>query len=141
MRNGNDEIFKALADGHRRRIVAALCAEPMVAGDLGRLVGLAPNAVSFHLKWLRSAGLVDVRREGRYLRYSVNGSVLADWRVHVEGLFGKEATAKAAGAGSRGSSASASGRKRSAGRTRKATRPPAPPVIVESDDKLPTELL
>ncbi len=82
-----DRVFKALADESRRNILSALCREPMVAGELGRLVGLAPNAVSFHLKELKSADLVSIRREGRYLRYQINAVVLADWLMHVREVF------------------------------------------------------
>ena len=93
-----DDMFKALADGHRRQIVAALRRGPKVAGELARLVGLAPNAVSFHLKWLRSAGLVSVRREGRYLRYHGNERALADWQARVRKLLGTgKVTARAGG--------------------------------------------
>jgi DNA-binding transcriptional ArsR family regulator len=82
-----DEIFKAMADGSRRRILAALCREPREAGELARLVGLAPNAVSFHLKALKSADLVSVRRDGRFLRYSVAPESVRSWRSHVDDLF------------------------------------------------------
>lgn len=81
------DVFKVLSDRHRRRIVSALCGGPMVAGELGRLVGLAPNAVSFHLKLLRSAGLVSVRRKGRFLQYEANAGVLAGWQAEVDRLF------------------------------------------------------
>lgn len=79
MSKTRDSIFKALADGHRRAIVAALCSRPWPAGELARLVGLAPNALSFHLRWLRSVGLVSVRREGRWLWYSVQAQSLKSW--------------------------------------------------------------
>lgn len=82
-----DEVFKALADPNRRRIVAALCGEPMVAGDLGRLVSLAPNAVSFHLRLLQEARLVTVQRQGRFLWYRVDRGVLDDWRSYAQDLF------------------------------------------------------
>jgi len=87
MGDGDEDVFRAFADGHRRRIISALCGGSMVAGELGRLVGLAPNAVSFHLRWLRQAGLVSVQREGRYLRYRADRRALADWRAHLERLF------------------------------------------------------
>jgi len=87
MSDRSDDVFRALADGHRRRILSGLCGGPMVAGDLGRLVRLAPNAVSFHLKELRNAGLVSRRREGRHLRYYANRDALAEWRVQVGQLF------------------------------------------------------
>jgi len=82
-----DDTFRALADPHRRQIMAALCEQPMLAGDLARLVQLAPNAVSFHLKWLKSAGLVAVHRQGKYLRYQVVTTALASWREHLGVMF------------------------------------------------------
>ncbi|GMU21596.1 MAG: hypothetical protein AMXMBFR13_16880 [Phycisphaerae bacterium] len=87
MSDRHDDIFKALADSSRRRIISALCAGPKVAGDLARSVGLAPNAVSFHLKWLKSAGLVSLHREGRFLRYRVEPEPLAAWQSDVRRLF------------------------------------------------------
>jgi DNA-binding transcriptional ArsR family regulator len=82
-----DDLYKALADEHRREIVTALCEQPVVAGELAKRVGLAPNALSFHLKWLRSAGLIDMKRSGRHLWYHLNGSTLAAWREHVNAAF------------------------------------------------------
>ena len=82
-----DDVYKAMADDHRRRIVAALTRRSMVAGELASLVQLAPNALSFHLKWLRSAGMISMRREGRYLRYRANEPVLQAWQSHVTGAF------------------------------------------------------
>lgn len=82
-----DELYKALADEHRREIVTALCEQPVVAGELARRVGLAPNALSFHLKWLRSAGLIGMQRRGRHLWYHLNGAALDTWRQHVNAAF------------------------------------------------------
>jgi DNA-binding transcriptional ArsR family regulator len=82
-----DEIFKAMADPHRRRILGELCQQSREAGELARMVGLAPNALSFHLRALKSADLVSVRREGRYLRYSLEADSLQSWRRQVDQLF------------------------------------------------------
>jgi ArsR family transcriptional regulator, arsenate/arsenite/antimonite-responsive transcriptional repressor len=41
----------------------------MSAGDIARLLDLAPNALSFHLKDLAFTGLVTSRPEGRYIIY------------------------------------------------------------------------
>lgn len=97
MGDRHDEIFKALADPNRRRIVAALCNEPMIAGDLGRLVSLAPNAVSFHLKLLQEARLVTVQRQGRFLWYRVDRGVLDEWRSYAHALFEAPASTKSIG--------------------------------------------
>lgn len=83
----HDEVFKALSDPHRRRIIAALCKKPMVAGDLGRLVSLAPNAVSFHLRLLQEAKLVSARRQGRFIWYRVEREVLDGWRSYAQELL------------------------------------------------------
>jgi DNA-binding transcriptional ArsR family regulator len=90
MDDQHDAIFKALADPSRRRIMTALCKESMVAGDLGRLVSLAPNAVSFHLRLLQEARLVSVKRQGRFLWYEAQRQVIDDWRSFAHGLFGTE---------------------------------------------------
>jgi DNA-binding transcriptional ArsR family regulator len=58
-REGVDAIFAALADPHRRRVVDILSRGPRPAGELAREVGLAPPAMSRHLKTLRRSGLVE----------------------------------------------------------------------------------
>jgi DNA-binding transcriptional ArsR family regulator len=54
-----DSILSALADPHRRRVVDILSRGPRPAGELAREVGLAPPAMSRHLKTLRRSGLVE----------------------------------------------------------------------------------
>ena len=41
-------------------------------GDLGRIVELAPSTISHHIRELKNAGLIDIRRERNYLYCSVN---------------------------------------------------------------------
>lgn len=82
-----DEIFKAMADPHRRQILGELCRQSHEAGELARMVGLAPNAVSFHLRALKAADLVRVRRQGRFLRYSLEPASVMSWRGQVDRLF------------------------------------------------------
>ena len=87
MNDRHDAIYKALADGHRRAIMDNLCRGPLVAGELAQRVGLAPNALSFHLKWLKSAGLVSAARQGRFLCYRSNLGSLTAWKDHVQAAF------------------------------------------------------
>lgn len=117
-----DNVFRAMADGHRRKILTALCDGPQMAGELARLVGLAPNAVSFHLKWLKDVGLVSIQRHGRFLQYRANGELITNWKLHVESAFPK---VDAGNAKARPTAAYAS----------------ATAAVVEDDDVLPTELL
>jgi DNA-binding transcriptional ArsR family regulator len=53
-----DRTLAALADPHRRRVVELLGERARPAGELARLVGLSPPALSRHLRTLRTSGLV-----------------------------------------------------------------------------------
>ena len=54
-----DATLAALADPHRRRVIDLLSEGPRPAGELAKSVGLAPPAMSRHLRALRRAGLVE----------------------------------------------------------------------------------
>lgn len=54
-----DRTLTALADPHRRKVVDLLARGPRPAGELAREVGLAPPAMSRHLRHLRESGLVE----------------------------------------------------------------------------------
>lgn len=65
--------FAALGQEHRLRIVRALVAagsDGLAAGVLASEVGVAVNNLSFHLKELSHAGLIQSRRKGRSIIYS-----------------------------------------------------------------------
>lgn len=64
-------ILKALADENRIRIVAALAAGEVCVCQLIELVDLAPSTVSQHLALLRNAGVINARKEGRWMHYSL----------------------------------------------------------------------
>jgi len=54
-----DRTLAALADPHRRRVVDLLRERPRPAGELAQALGLAPPAMSRHLRTLRESGLVE----------------------------------------------------------------------------------
>ena len=54
-----DRTLTALADPHRRRVVDLLRERPRPAGELAQALGLAPPAMSRHLRTLRESGLVE----------------------------------------------------------------------------------
>jgi DNA-binding transcriptional ArsR family regulator len=65
-RTGEERVFKALADGRRRRILDLLKPAPMTTGDLcDKFPRLNRCTVMQHLSVLERAGLVIVKREGR----------------------------------------------------------------------------
>ena len=77
--------FHALSDPRRMQILAVLRAGDRCVCDLQDDLGLAQSLLSFHLKTLRDAGLVTVRRSGRWAHYSLSRPALAQ----VEALIGE----------------------------------------------------
>ncbi len=74
------ELFKALGDPTRVKILFSLITRELCVCDLSAVLGVSQSAVSHQLKILRTLRLVKFRREGKILYYS-----LAD--NHVEKLF------------------------------------------------------
>lgn len=66
------ELFSALGDTTRAKIVYALSQAEMCVCDLAALVGLSLQAVSYHLRLLRVLRLVKYRRQGRRVFYSLD---------------------------------------------------------------------
>jgi len=64
------QITKALADETRLRSLAALHGQELCLCQLTQLFELAPSTMSKHLSLLRSAGLIQSRKEGRWVFYS-----------------------------------------------------------------------
>ena len=54
-----DQTLAALADPHRRQVIERLRERPYPAGELAKSMGLAPPAMSRHLKAMKQAGLVE----------------------------------------------------------------------------------
>ena len=71
------EAFAALSDPTRRHIVELLADGERSAGELARRFTLTQPAVSQHLRTLRDAGLVRVRRDAQRRMYSIDGRGLA----------------------------------------------------------------
>jgi DNA-binding transcriptional ArsR family regulator len=66
-KKNDDLIFKALADSRRRQILDLLKNEPRTTGDVcGHFKALDRCTVMQHLGVLEKAGLVIVKKEGRY---------------------------------------------------------------------------
>jgi ArsR family transcriptional regulator, lead/cadmium/zinc/bismuth-responsive transcriptional repressor len=74
------EIFKALADPTRVRILHALSHAELCVGDLAAVLGMTESAVSHQLRLLRSLRVVRARREGKQVFYTLDDE-------HVTRLF------------------------------------------------------
>jgi ArsR family transcriptional regulator, arsenate/arsenite/antimonite-responsive transcriptional repressor len=66
-------ITKALADTHRVRTLLALRRGELCVCQITELFGLAPSTVSKHLSILFQAGLVESRKDGRWIYYKLPG--------------------------------------------------------------------
>jgi ArsR family transcriptional regulator len=65
------QVFAALSDPIRLRILDLLCSGQSCVCDLQDAVGVAPNLLSYHLRVLREAGLVETSRRGRWVDYDL----------------------------------------------------------------------
>jgi ArsR family transcriptional regulator, arsenate/arsenite/antimonite-responsive transcriptional repressor len=66
-------ITKALADENRLRMLLALQKGELCVCQITELMGLAMSTVSKHLSVLYQAGLLNARKEGRWMFYSLPG--------------------------------------------------------------------
>ncbi len=73
--SGLADIFGALADQTRLRILYALCRGELCVCDMSKLLDMSGSAVSHQLRILRNQHLVRNRRDGRSVFYSLNDDV------------------------------------------------------------------
>ena len=78
-----DQTFKALADPTRRTILALLRDGDLPAGEIAAHFPVAWASVSHHLSVLKDAGLVLAARDGQFIRYSLNTTVVQDALQHL----------------------------------------------------------
>jgi ArsR family transcriptional regulator, arsenate/arsenite/antimonite-responsive transcriptional repressor len=71
-------LFHALSDETRLEIVQRLRGGERCVCDLTDLLSAAQSRLSFHLKVLKDAGLVQDRKEGRWVHYSLNRSAFTE---------------------------------------------------------------
>ena len=72
------DVFSALADPSRRRLLETLARREATATELAADLPVTRQAVAKHLAALREAGLVDARRAGRETRYRLTPGPLED---------------------------------------------------------------
>ena len=70
-----NDIFKALSDPTRRRILELLMENDMNAGQIADCFNISKPSISHHLTILKSAGLIQDERQGQKLVYSINMTV------------------------------------------------------------------
>ncbi len=71
-------VHEALAEPHRRRIVELVAEKERAAGEIVDALGISQPGASKHLKALREAGLVAVRKDGQRRLYRLKPDKLIE---------------------------------------------------------------
>jgi DNA-binding transcriptional ArsR family regulator len=90
------DVFRAVSDPTRRQMLELLGGGERTAAELAAPFDMTQPAVSQHLRVLREAGLVDVRKEGRFRVYSLDPAPLRelfDWAGYFEGFWKRRLSA------------------------------------------------
>jgi ArsR family transcriptional regulator len=69
-------VFKALNDATRREILEMLQKEDLTAGEIAQQFNISFPSISHHLDLLKQAQLVNTRKEGQFVYYSLNTTVM-----------------------------------------------------------------
>ncbi len=80
-------LFKALNDQTRRDILELLKDKDMTAGDIADKFAISKPSISHHLDLLRQAGLVLSVKEGQFIYYSINTTVMDEmlkWIIQLK---------------------------------------------------------
>lgn len=81
---------KALADPIRRSILNLLKKGPMTAGDINDHFDVTFASISRHLSVLKEADLIRDRRDGKFIYYELNASVLEEVLLWIYDLKGEK---------------------------------------------------
>ena len=74
----NDKVFKALSDANRRKIISLLRKNNMTAGEIAEQFDISKPSISEHLKILKNAELISSEKNGQFITYFLNSSILED---------------------------------------------------------------
>ena len=84
------DTLQALADPTRREILNLLKQSRMSAGEISNHFSISGAAVSRHLSVLKEADLIRDEREGKYMYYELNATVLEEILLWISELKGEK---------------------------------------------------
>lgn len=87
---GLQKTLKALSDPVRREILNLLKNGRLAAGDIAGHFSITDAAISRHLSVLKEADLIRDTREGKFIYYDLNASVLEEILLWVSDLKGEK---------------------------------------------------
>ena len=86
---GFQQTMKALSDPIRREILELLKSGRLSAGEISEKFPVSGAAISKHLSVLKEADLIRATREGKFIYYELNASVLEEVMLWLVGLKGE----------------------------------------------------
>lgn len=84
------DTLRALADPTRREILNLLKQSSMAAGDIAERFSISGAAISRHLSVLKDADLIRDKRDGKYIYYELNTTVLEEIMLWISELKGED---------------------------------------------------
>ena len=87
---GIQNTLKALSDPTRREILNLLKKDRMSAGEIVEQFSVSGAAVSRHLSILKEADLIRDERDGKFIYYDLNASVLEEIMLWIKDLKGED---------------------------------------------------
>jgi ArsR family transcriptional regulator, arsenate/arsenite/antimonite-responsive transcriptional repressor len=84
-----NNLFKALSDPNRRRILELLKTKDMSVKELQTYFSITQEALSHHLSVLKKADLVSDERKGQFVFYSLNTSIFEEVMNYFLSLYHK----------------------------------------------------
>lgn len=73
-----NNVFKALSDPTRRKILELLKDQPLNAGEIAEYFNITKPSISHHLSILKNSHLIIDERQGQNIVYSLNSTVFQD---------------------------------------------------------------
>ena len=83
-------VFKAISDPTRREILKLLNDKDLSAGEIAKHFDISKPALTKHLNILREAELVSSEKQGNFVIYSINVTVLQQALSGFMAIFGKK---------------------------------------------------
>lgn len=87
-----NNVFKALSDPTRRRVLQLLQQGPIGAGELADMFDVSKPTMSAHFAVLVNAGLIEAEKQGRTVTYRLKLSVLEEALLGFAQAFGLQVT-------------------------------------------------
>ncbi len=87
---GLQQTLKALADPTRREILNLLKSGKRSAGEISEQFDISAAAISRHLSVLKEADLISDTRDGKYIFYELNATVLEEILLWISDLKGED---------------------------------------------------